>query len=148
MSPTLRIFAAAAIALTGIGASISATAQTAPASTAPAVEPRKFAVIFARGALTVSRDHVEELERVIGYAQRNRTMRVMLTGYAAGQGSETWRTGRAQRMVTAVQEYLAENGVNGARIGTQASNMAPDTMPAPAGISDAAASRVEIQFMR
>ncbi len=123
-----------------------APAARAPVPAASAAQ-QVFVIPFRRGATNVDREAEEALGRVVAFAQRNRSMHLMISGLTAGSGSETSRMARAMRMAASVQDYLANRGVGGGRLHTEATGALPNAGAVPAGVSDPAAARVEIRFI-
>lgn len=125
-----------------------AVAQTGPTSTAPAAATTPtFVIPFRRGATNVDRDAEEVLDRVVAFAQRNRTMHLRISGLSNAAGSDNVRMARAMLMAQSVQDYLQESGIGGGRLHVEATGALPNAGAVPAGVSDPAAARVEVSFM-
>lgn len=143
-----RLFTlSAALAASVMAVPAVVTAQTAPAAPAVSASERVFVVPFRRGSVTVTNDAQEALDRIVAHAQRNRTMHLMISGLSAAGGSENARHDRAMQMAVNVQDYLQQSGVASARLHVEATGDLPSAAPAPAGVTDPAAGRVEVRFI-
>jgi outer membrane protein OmpA-like peptidoglycan-associated protein len=116
-----------------------AQTATTPAPPAPATAPAgpPFVIPFTRGGTSINMDMETTLERAVAYAQRNRTMGVVITGIADARGSDSSRASRARAMANNVRTYFRENGVPESRTSTAAEGDASPT----------AVNRVEITFV-
>lgn len=135
-----------AAAILASPATMAQTAPTSPSVAATAASP-VFVIPFRRGATNVGSDAEDVLDRVVAYAQRNRTMHLMISGLSNAAGNDNVRMGRAMLMAQSVQDYLQESGIGGARLHVEATGSMPDAVTAPVGVSDPAAARVVISFV-
>jgi outer membrane protein OmpA-like peptidoglycan-associated protein len=102
-----------AIAQTGASPHAGHTAQ--PTTAGP-----PFVIPFMRGGTSVEDEMEQMLDRVVAYAQANRTMGVVITGIANPQGSNSSRASRARAMAQSIRNYLRDSGVPESRTRTAA----------------------------
>ncbi len=140
----MRFFAISLLTCTAaIGMASAVPAQQAPAPNPHAAHQQQaanqppFVIPFTRGGTGVNNDMEDILNRIVGYAQANRTMGVVITGIANPTGSESSRANRARAMAQSVRNELRDLGIPESRTRTAAEGDASPT----------AINRVEVTFV-
>jgi outer membrane protein OmpA-like peptidoglycan-associated protein len=121
MRRTILTFAAIIAAPLSAGIAIAQTDHSQHGGThtpAPAGPP--FVIPFTRGGTSVNSDMEPILDRVVAYAQTNRSMGVVITGIANSGGSRNSQATRARAMAQAIREELRSRGIPESRTSTAA----------------------------